>query len=142
MLLFSLAYLVTAFFIPKSSFGDVAVGPKAVPTAIGLALAAASVVLLVRGLSTTVGAPSEDDAPPQDLRKLAVIALLLLGYILVFVPLGYAISTTMFIMGATTYLDREHWVRNAVYAVLFSAIVYSIFVFVFGVRLPAGILGF
>ncbi len=141
MLLFALAYLLTAFFIPESSFGDVAVGPKAVPVAISIAMSMASVALLVRGLRATVEPPSEDDAPPQDLRKLAVVALLLLGYILVFVPLGYAISTTLFMMGATTYLDREHLLRNAIYAVVFSAVVYSIFVFVFGVQLPAGILG-
>ena len=67
--------------------------------------------------------------------------LLLLGYILIFVPLGYAISTFLFMLAATTYLDRGHWVRNLVYAVVFSAVVYSIFVFVFGVQLPAGVLG-
>ena len=44
-------------------------------------------------------------------------------------------------LAATTYLDRGHWVRNLVYAVVFSAVVYSIFVFVFGVQLPAGVLG-
>jgi len=32
-------------------------------------------------------------------------------------------------------------VRNLVYAVVFSAVVYSIFVYVFGVQLPAGVLG-
>ncbi len=141
MLAFALAYLATAFFIPESSFGDVAVGPKAVPMAIGTALAAAAVALLVRGLRGTNEEISEDDTPAQDFRKLAVVALLLLGYILVFVPLGYAISTSLFVMGATTYLDRGRWVRNLVYAVVFSAVVYSVFVFVFGVRLPAGLLG-
>ncbi len=141
MLAFALAYLVGAFTIPESSFGDVAVGPKAVPVAIGIALGAAAIALVVRGLRGTVEVPSEDDAPPQDLRKLAVVATLLLGYILVFVPLGYALSTFLFVMGATTYLDRGHWVRNLVYAGVFSAVVYSIFVFVFGVQLPAGVLG-
>ncbi len=141
VLAFALAYLATAFTIPESSFGDVAVGPKVVPIAIGAALGASGIVLLVRGLRGTTGGVSEDDAPPQDLRKLAVVAALLLGYILVFVPLGYALSTFLFVMGATTYLDRGRWVRNLVYAVVFSAVVYSIFVFVFGVQLPAGVLG-
>jgi putative tricarboxylic transport membrane protein len=67
--------------------------------------------------------------------------LLLLGYILIFVPLGYAISTFLFMLAVTMYLDHEHWVRNLVYAVVFSVVVYSIFVYVFGVQLPAGVLG-
>jgi putative tricarboxylic transport membrane protein len=147
MFVFAVAYLVAAFTIPESSFENAPVGPKAVPIAIGVALAAASLALAVRGFLKGVserdaspGAPGED-TPPQDLGKLGVVALLLLAYILIFVPLGYAVSTFLFMMAATTYLDRDRWIRNVVYAVVFSVVVYSIFVYVFGVQLPAGILG-
>jgi putative tricarboxylic transport membrane protein len=144
MFVFAVAYLVAAFAIPKPSFENAVVGPKAVPLAIGVALAATSLALAIRGL---VWGRSERDvasgeaAPPQDLRKLGVVALLLLAYILIFIPIGYAISTFLFMLSVTMYLDREHWVRNLVYAVVFSAVVYSIFVYVFGVQLPAGVLG-
>ena len=144
MFVFAVAYLVAAFAIPKPSFENAVVGPKAVPIAIGVALAATSLALAIRGFlkgKSPRDAASGDDAPPQDLRKLGMIALLLLGYILIFVPLGYAISTFLFMLVVTTYLDREHWVRNLVYAVAFSVVVYSIFVYVFGVQLPAGVLG-
>jgi putative tricarboxylic transport membrane protein len=143
MFVFAVAYLVAANTIPKPSFEN-AVGPKAVPIAIGVALAATSFALAIRGFlkgKSPRDAASGDDAPPQDLRKLGMVALLLLGYILIFVPLGYAISTFLFMLAVTTYLDREHWVRNLVYAVAFSVVVYSIFVYVFGVQLPAGVLG-
>ena len=144
MFVFAVAYLVAAFAIPKPSFENAVVGPKAVPIAIGVALAAASLALAIRGFlkgKSPRDAASGDDAPPQDLRKLGVVALLLLGYILIFVPLGYAISTFLFMLAVTTYLDHEHWIRNLVYAVVFSVVVYSIFVYVFGVQLPAGVLG-
>jgi putative tricarboxylic transport membrane protein len=147
MFVFAVAYLVAAFAIPESSFENTPVGPKAVPIAIGVALGVASLALAIRGFlkgrsarDAAPGAPGED-APPQDLRKLGVVALILLAYILIFVPLGYAISTFLFMLAATMYLDRERWVRNVIYAVVFSAVVYSIFVYVFGVQLPAGILG-
>jgi putative tricarboxylic transport membrane protein len=147
MFVFAVAYLVAAFAIPESSFENTPVGPKAVPIAIGVALGVASLALAIRGFlkgrsarDAAPGAPGED-APPQDLRKLGVVALILLAYILIFVPLGYAISTFLFMLAATMYLDRERWVRNLIYAVVFSAVVYSIFVYVFGVQLPAGILG-
>jgi putative tricarboxylic transport membrane protein len=144
MFVFAVAYLVTASAIPKPSFENAVVGPKAVPIAIGVALAAASLALAIRGFlkgKSPRDAASGDDAPPQDLRKLGVVMLLLLGYILIFVPLGYAISTFLFMLSVTTYLDSEHWIRNLIYAVVFSAVVYSIFVYVFGVQLPAGVLG-
>jgi putative tricarboxylic transport membrane protein len=144
MFVFAVGYLAAAFAIPESSFENTPVGPKAVPIAIGVALAAASLALAIRGFvwgKSRRDAASGDEAPPQDLRKLGVVALMLLGYILIFVPLGYALSTFLFMLAATTYLDREHWIRNLVYAVVFSVVVYSIFVYVFGVQLPAGILG-
>ncbi len=147
MFVFAVAYLMAAFAIPESSFENTPVGPKVVPVAIGVALGAASLALAIRGFlkgrserDAAPGAPGED-APPQDPRKLGIVALLLLAYILIFVPLGYAVSTFLFMLAATTYLDREHWIRNLVYAVVFSVIVYSIFVYVFGVQLPAGMLG-
>lgn len=144
MFAFAVAYLVAAFAIPKPSFENAVVGPRAVPIAIGVALGAASLALAVRGFlkgRSPRDAASGDDAPPQDLGKLGVVVLLLLGYILIFVPLGYAISTFLFMLAATMYLDREHWLRNLIYAVVFSVVVYSIFVYVFGVQLPAGVLG-
>jgi putative tricarboxylic transport membrane protein len=144
MFVFAVGYLAAAFAIPESSFENTPVGPKAVPIAIGVALATASLALAIRGFvwgRSRRDAASGDEAPPQDLRKLGVVALMLLGYILIFVPLGYAISTFLFMLAVTTYLDREHWMRNLVYAVVFSVVVYSIFVYVFGVQLPAGVLG-
>jgi putative tricarboxylic transport membrane protein len=144
MFVFAVGYLAAAFAIPESSFENTPVGPKAVPIAIGVALATASLALAIRGFvwgRSRRDAASGDEAPPQDLRKLGVVALLLLAYILIFVPLGYALSTFLFMLAATTYLDREHWIRNLVYAIVFSVVVYSIFVYVFGVQLPAGILG-
>jgi putative tricarboxylic transport membrane protein len=147
MFAFAVAYLAAAFTIPEPSFEGAVVGPKAVPIAIGVGLGVASLALAVRGFlrgeperEGASGAPGEE-TPPQDLRKLGVVALLLLAYILIFVPLGYAISTFLFMLATTMYLDREHWIRNLVYAVVFSAVVYSIFVYVFGVQLPAGVMG-
>jgi putative tricarboxylic transport membrane protein len=147
MFAFAVAYLVAAFAIPEPSFENAVVGPRVVPIAIGVTLSVASLALAIRGFvkgrsvrDAAPGAPGED-APPQDLHKLGVVALLLLAYILIFVPLGYAISTFLFMLAVTMYLDSEHWIRNLVYAVVFSVVVYSIFVYVFGVQLPAGILG-
>jgi putative tricarboxylic transport membrane protein len=146
----AVAYLVAASRIPQSSFANAAVGPKAVPIAIGVALALASLALTLKGSlgsrgergteAAATASPTEGDTPPQDLRKLGVVVLLLLGYILAFIPLGYVLSTFLFVMSATTFVDREHWVRNAVYAAALSVVVYVVFTRLLGVVLPPGVL--
>lgn len=144
---FSLAYLAMALQIPPSPFSATLVGPRVFPIAIGAALALASLALLVKDLreapSNEGGEPEEpveeeDDTPAQSPTRLGVAIALLFGYILLFVPLGYAISTFLFVLAITMYLDSQHWVRNLVYAILFPIIVYLVFTELLQVTLPAG----
>jgi putative tricarboxylic transport membrane protein len=144
---FALSYLAAAFTIPEGSFSNAAVGPAALPIVIGAALAVASLALAVRGVLR--GAPVEkepeaegaeelDDNPAQSPARFAVVAGLLLGYILLFLPLGYVVSTFLFLFGTTMYLDRGRPVRNVVYSLLFALIVYYVFTELLTVVLPAG----
>ncbi len=108
--------------------------PAALPIVIGAALAVASLALAVRGVLR--GAPVEkepeaegaeelDDNPAQSPARFAVVAGLLLGYILLFLPLGYVVSTFLFLFGTTMYLDRGRPVRNVVYSLLFALILFD-----------------
>ena len=144
---FALAYLAAAFTIPEGSFSNAAVGPAALPIVIGAALAVASLALAVRDVLR--GAPVEkeleaegaeelDDNPAQSPARFAVVAGLSLGYILLFLPLGYVVSTFLFLFGTTMYLDRGRPVRNVVYSLLFALIVYYVFTELLTVVLPAG----
>jgi putative tricarboxylic transport membrane protein len=144
---FALAYLAAAFTIPEGSFSNAAVGPAALPIVIGAALAVASLTLAARGVLR--GAPVEkepeaeaaekpDGNPAQSPARFAVVAGLLLGYILLFLPLGYVVSTFLFLFGTTMYLDRGRPVRNVVYSLLFALIVYYVFTELLTVVLPAG----
>lgn len=151
--LFSLAYLAMALQIPSSSSLAALTGPRMFPITIGVALALASLALLVKGLRE---APSDEDSEPaesvepveeeddtlaQSPIRLGVIVALLFGYILLFVPLGYVISTFLFVLAVTMYLDSRHWIRNLVYAILFPLVVYFVFTELLRVTLPAGLLG-
>ena len=149
--LFALAYLAAAFAIPEGSFSNAAVGPAALPVVIGAALAVASLALATRGvLSQAPAEPADepgaeeegyDEDPPQSFRRFAVVAGMLLAYILLLMPLGYVISTSLFLLGVTMYLDRGRPVRNVVFALLFALIVYFVFTNLLAVFLPAGPLG-
>ncbi|MQA85901.1 MAG: hypothetical protein GEV03_15070 [Streptosporangiales bacterium] len=146
----ALGYVAAALRIPAPSTGSAAgLGPDVVPLVIGLALAAASAALAAQGLLAArtgggVGGGSPEDAEerPENARKLIVVAMMLLGYILVFIPIGYLLSTFAFLLAATTFLDRAHWRRNVAYAVVFPLVVYLVFTRGLQVQLPFGILGF
>lgn len=147
---FALAYLAATFAIPEGSFANAAVGPAALPAVIGAALAVASLALAARGVLRGVPAREEPEAeeaeglndnPAQSPARFAVVAGLLLGYILLLLPLGYVISTFLFLFGTTMYLDRGRPVRNFVYSLLFALVVYYVFTELLTVVLPAGPLG-
>lgn len=156
VLVFALAYTILALRIPPSSFTNAVVGPSVFPIAIGVGLILASLALLVKGLVARPAPdgppdvagledPALDDLPyetnpPQSPVKLAVTLLILLGYVLTFVDLGYVLSTFLFLLISGMYLDRKHPVRNTVYAALFPIVVYLIFTVLLGVTLPAGVL--
>jgi putative tricarboxylic transport membrane protein len=74
-------------------------------------------------------------------RRIVVILALLAAYIFAFIPLGYPLSTFLFLAAITTYLDRSRLIRNLVYAALFSAVVYVVFNYGLRVSLPLGVLG-
>lgn len=94
------------------------------------------------GAETKVGQQlaAEDDGPTR-IRRFLIIGGMLLGYILIFIPVGYVISTFMFLAASTIYMDPRKWIRNLIFAVLFAVIVYVSFTQTLHVQLPAGILG-
>lgn len=143
VLAFAVFYLAATFAIPQSSFTNAVVGPRAMPLVIGLGLVIASVALIVRGLRGVPGSHgvAEEETPPQSPVKFVVVVGLLLAYILLFMPLGYVLSTFLFILGVTMYLDRGHPVRNVIYALVFSVVVYAVFTGLLGVVLPPSPLG-
>jgi putative tricarboxylic transport membrane protein len=153
-LLVSLIYTIFAFQIPPSSYKSAQVEPDLFPIIIGSLWILASLVLLIRGgiqnrtvtvkgINGTEKASEENDQEidddnllKQDRGKLIVILLLILVYIILFIPLGYIISTAIFIASLTMYLERKQWIRNLIYAILFPVIVYLVFNYLLAVNLP------
>jgi putative tricarboxylic transport membrane protein len=88
-------------------------------------------------------------AAPQphsgDLRHLWVIggvAIWTAVYYLAFDPVGYIISTSVYLLGLTAYFHRGKWVANILTSVLFAIGSYVLFVKVFGVMLAQGMIKF
>lgn len=85
--------------------------------------------------------PPEPEDPPVVLRMVFVYLALFGAYALLFIPLGFIVATVLFLFTLTTLYNRKSWIRNAIYSVVFSVIVYFVFKEGLGVFLPAGLIG-
>ncbi|MEH7223459.1 tripartite tricarboxylate transporter TctB family protein [Bacillus sp. JJ1566] len=149
VLAFAIIFTIMAFRLPPSPSGSVVIGPSVFPGAIGILLILTSIILIISGLvelrqnkSKIVKVKGEqEEGEQQDKKKVILISLILFGYVVLFVPLGYVISTVLFILGLSMYLDRKHWIRNIIYSLVFSITVYFVFDRLLSVYLPLGPLG-
>lgn len=85
--------------------------------------------------------PEPTTSPGHSLPRLLGTFGLFTGYILIFIPLGYVISTFVFLFALTTYHEARKWRRNLVYAAAFAVLVYLLFTRGLQVQLPPGLLG-
>lgn len=91
------------------------------------------------------GEPGMLDAEPEDrpmstTRRLLIIIGMLAVYAITIIPVGYIITTFLFLVAMTMFIDRAHWLRNLIFAAVFTATVYVLFNEVLKVILPGGIL--
>lgn len=153
VLVFAAVVLVASLQIPEPASRTEVLGPEVLPVAYSIGMAVAALALLVHGLVVAAraappaetGGPAEDDddaAPrPGQARRFLVLSAMLLAYILVFIPVGYLLSTFAFLAAASTYVERRKWVRNLVFAAVFSVVVYIAFSQGLQVQLPPGLVG-
>jgi len=155
--------IIGGLAIPDSSYSNAVLSPRDFPFLIGILIAVAGAVLLLRNASALmpdrgrtapavksrqVSAAAIDDLDdlfeeraPQNFRILGILFALLLGYILIFVWVGYVLSTFLFLTCAATLLAPKKRVRNLIFAAGLSIAVYLLFTQALNVLLPPGPLG-
>lgn len=88
---------------------------------------------------------SIDEANAQSPRALRLRVLLFFvvffAYLLILIPVGFLVATAAFLFAVTTLYARGNSLRNIIFAIAFSAIVYFAFKYGLGVFLAPGILG-
>lgn len=82
--------------------------------------------------------PAPEDPPA---RRVVLQFALFFVYLAIVIPVGFLLSTAAFLMAVTSLYAPEKWIRNLLYSVLFSVIIYVAFVYGLQVYLPVGILG-
>jgi len=135
--------------IPTLELGD-PLGPKAFPRMLGVGLLLGAAMLLIEiirnsakaRLSAEQGVKSTE--PKWDRHHWLVVAIAVWTaiYIVSFEPLGFIISTAVYLLVLTAYFNRGRWLMNVLTSVLFAAISYFMFTKLLGVNLTPGILPF
>ena len=139
-------YLYFAYHLRVSALDD-SMGPGGVPRIYGWLLVALGLVLTVQALvsssrSRFAGAPAKGEWDGQG-RKIAWAAgLLLIGIVYLFVveTLGYLISIALLLLVAASYLGGRPGLRLLAIGVGGAVLLWTLFVVVLGVSMPAGLL--
>ena len=151
--LFSVAFLMSAFDIHKPIYRQ-QLGPDGFPKAIGFLMTGLSIIYLFQAFlgkikddekrAEMIGAEEklEDKA---NFKLMGLVLLDMVAYALLFVPLGFAISTFLALMAGILILDRRHILRDVIISLVGSFGIYFAFSLLLRVDLPKGpltLLGF
>jgi putative tricarboxylic transport membrane protein len=147
----ALIYLYADSQLPLVRIGD-PLGPKIFPAIIGGGLLLSGLLLMLetyrkRQQVVSAAAPSPQAvAPaPQDRQRPGVLLGMLAWtviYYFAFEPVGYLVSTVVFLLGLLTMFHRKKPRTNLAVALGFTAVIYAIFTQLLHVPMPQGILEF
>jgi putative tricarboxylic transport membrane protein len=138
-------YLYATEQFPSLEISD-PLGPKAFPRLLGIALLLTAGGLLLemvraRKIKAAVDKPGAAGGWRHTLVVSAAVIWTAL-YFAVFERLGYALSTTVYLLGLMAYFHRGKWLVNLLTPVLYSFISYWMFTKLLDVTLARGILPF
>jgi putative tricarboxylic transport membrane protein len=101
------------------------IGPKELPMFLAVALTAISLANLVAAIRSKASAEKKRGL---EYRKFLIILGLLLLYVLLLEPLGYVISTFLFLVAAFQTMEKGKYLQSALIAAAFSGGVYFLYV--------------
>lgn len=149
--------LVASFLIPEPARQSPGMGPRVMPTVVSAGLLVCGVLLVLtasrrhdEGIEETLFDDGDEDElealldpdeAPVPWRGLLVVLGLMVVFALLFIPLGFILSTMLFLGTVTTWADPRRWLRNWIFAAALPVAVYLLFTQVLAVALPAGVLG-
>jgi putative tricarboxylic transport membrane protein len=111
-------------------------GPGFFPFLSGAGIA---VLCLLWILSNRAAASAEPLWGQGQLTRPALATAITTAYAVLMEPLGYIVATLAFLISWQLVIEREHWRKTAVIAVLGTAGMYLLFMYLLGVALPGGI---
>ncbi|MDH5535451.1 MAG: tripartite tricarboxylate transporter TctB family protein [Betaproteobacteria bacterium] len=136
-------YLYATEQFPALHLSD-PLGPQAFPRLLGIGLVLTAIALLIETLRTRKSAgAAEEGRASGEARYYAIVvgATIWTGlYFAAFEWLGYAISTSIYLLALMAYFRRGKWISNGLTSMVYSFGSYVIFTKLLLVSLPAGLL--
>lgn len=140
IIIFGVGYLWAALQIREATTYS-AVGPRFFPNALGIGMVLSGIWLFLMP-----GAPPSEGSPERislDWLSIALMAAAVVGYTMIFRPLGYIVSTSlMMVAGAQILGDRGHLLRDLIVGVVLAITVDYVFGQLLNINLPTGLFGF
>jgi putative tricarboxylic transport membrane protein len=141
----ALIYLFADSRIPDPVISD-PLGPKVFPMLIGIGLLISGVLILIESLKKNglPAKPAETSTVNQKDLGIILVAMVIwtIVYYTAFEPVGYIISTVVYLFGLLLFFHPKKHVKNALISVIFTAVAYATFAKFLGVSMPAGLLAF
>ncbi|WP_332446182.1 tripartite tricarboxylate transporter TctB family protein [Sphaerochaeta sp.] len=139
--LFGLVLFLLTFQI--KDFAAIGVGAKFFPRIAGFGFIILSLVFLLQAFAKS---NTEQPKTKQNCNTPAVLLsmFLLIAYLAAISSLGYIIASTLYIFLQIRLLHKgqtQHYLQYALLSVISATVTYLLFVKVFGVMIPAGLLG-
>ena len=141
LFLFAVWYGAAAWMLPKVQMQDV-IDSYVYPFALAVVLGLLSLGLIFKSVRGKMGESGVCLFPSgKGLREIAFIFASLILYIVLFQRLGYLTSTILFMGFVLKFMDRSRSLGKVLLlSILVSGVCYILFVHLFRVPVPAGIL--
>lgn len=119
---------------------------KIMPTMLGILLAGLSVICIIQGLrklKTAADDPQKAKTSKGDLLTMVLTFAVIIGYTLIMPPLGFCLSTVIFLFLLMLILapaDKRNYLLFAIVALVFTALVFVAFRIGLQMLLPRGLI--
>ncbi|UXH46028.1 tripartite tricarboxylate transporter TctB family protein [Rossellomorea vietnamensis] len=140
LLVFAVVYLALSYRLP--AFPYAVIDSDVLPKGLGYLLIILAIVLFLQAKDDTDADKERRYVKKEDLIILLSVLAALLIYIFLLEPVGFLLSTILFLLVIPFVLGFKKKVTTVLVAFLFSGVMYYSFNYLLNITLPQGILPF
>ena len=139
LLAFSILWLILTFLTIKGNVGSYANTPRTIPFFLGVCMTLLSFVFLYQYFLGFRPKDLHEDLKKNELKNVFIIVSFLIFYTLFLEWFGFVLTTILFIYLLSKYVLKEkNWIVNYVFPLVFTGIIYLVFVILLHSSLPRG----
>ena len=139
LLAFSILWLILTFLTIKGNVGSYANTPRTIHFFLGVCMVILSFVFLYQYFLGFRPKDLHEDLKKNELKNVFIIVSFLIFYTLFLEWFGFVLTTILFIFILSKYVLKEkNWIVNYFFPLVFTGIIYLVFVILLHSSLPRG----